>query len=211
MARPDGVRSPARWWGMYGDKDSLVAWACIDTSTNSPPGWSRGNLYPSPFMIDPGDTAHRFQVFTHYPPAVLHYYAQGFDTLAAIDAASPQLFSNAWTGEVSLDAVSYADRSTGVGRLPMATEFYMPRPNPTRGQAEFSFALAKEGEVALTIYDVAGAAVRKLVAGHRGAGVESVGWNGRNDAGQACGAGVYFAKLILDGKAVGTRRITVLK
>src|SRR6185503_1986684 len=67
MARPHATRSPARWWGLYGDNDSLTIWACIDTITPPPDGW-RGSVYRSPYMIDPGDTVDRFQVFTDRVP-----------------------------------------------------------------------------------------------------------------------------------------------
>src|SRR6185295_6247376 len=128
MAEPQGVRSPARWWGMYGDADSLLTWACIDTITPPPQNWTGGNLYPSPYMIDPGDTTHRFQLFTDKAPPVLHFYAQGFDTLSQDVSENPGLFENAWTGEVSLDSISRGDRGTGVGDKPLKTEFYTPRP-----------------------------------------------------------------------------------
>ena len=65
--------------------------------------------------------------------------------------------------------------------------------------------------VELTIYNIAGQQVRRLV----GEVVEEPGrytatWDGRDDTGQAVGSGVYLVRMSA-GRFVHTRRLAVIK
>jgi hypothetical protein len=71
----------------------------------------------------------------------------------------------------------------------MAVEFY---PNPFNAQAQISYALPEDGPVTVEIYNVLGARVRQLVDDDRSAGVYTVLWNGKNDAGRDVPSGIYF-------------------
>jgi hypothetical protein len=42
-------------------------------------------------------------------------------------------------------------------------------------------------------------------------GEREISWDGRNLAGRQATSGVYFARLVADGKTVATRRIALLK
>jgi flagellar hook assembly protein FlgD len=52
--------------------------------------------------------------------------------------------------------------------------------------------------------------VRVLVGGEQGAGKHVVEWDGRNDAGEAVGSGVYFYRLEA-AQFVDTRKMVLLK
>ena len=68
--------------------------------------------------------------------------------------------------------------------------------NPFHAHAALSYDLARQGRVALRIYDVSGRLVRTLVSdAFQEAGRHSVEWDGRDAAGSATGAGLYFARL----------------
>jgi flagellar hook assembly protein FlgD len=45
------------------------------------------------------------------------------------------------------------------------------------------------------VYDATGRRVRRLVHGEQPAGIRTVTWDGRNDAGLRVSAGVYFLRL----------------
>jgi len=68
-------------------------------------------------------------------------------------------------------------------------------PNPFAAATELRFALPAAGPIDLAVFDIAGRRVRTLAAGRRDAGVHRLVWDGRDDAGRAAGAGVYFARL----------------
>lgn len=68
-------------------------------------------------------------------------------------------------------------------------------PNPFRSATRFEFAMAREGDVTLAIYDLAGRKVATLFDGRSGAGPQTVSWNGRTDDGHVAPAGVYHAAL----------------
>ena len=70
-----------------------------------------------------------------------------------------------------------------------------PRPTPFRGTTSLEFALSRRAAVRLTVYDVAGRAVRTLLNETRPAGRHEASWNGRSDCGVAVLPGVYFLRL----------------
>ena len=83
-------------------------------------------------------------------------------------------------------------------------------PNPMSDQVSFSINLPNRSDVELGIYDVSGRTVHVVVSGMVDAGVRTTTWNGRDAGGQSCGPGVYFARLAVDGRIVGTRTIALL-
>ncbi|MGH7725303.1 MAG: putative Ig domain-containing protein [Candidatus Eiseniibacteriota bacterium] len=77
--------------------------------------------------------------------------------------------------------------------LPSATALLPVSPNPARGAATLSFALARPARVELSIYTVDGRRVRTIASGDREAGAHSVAWDGRDAASRSVPAGVYYA------------------
>jgi hypothetical protein len=110
--------------------------------------------------------------------------------------------------------VLVADQVTGVSPVPQpATGFQLAAayPNPFNPSTTLSFDLPRELPVQLRIYDVSGRLVRELLRGEtRPAGHGQVNWDGRNVAGSAAPAGVYFYK-IQAGEFAATRRMTLIK
>jgi flagellar hook assembly protein FlgD len=64
--------------------------------------------------------------------------------------------------------------------------------------------------VSVVVYDVRGAKVRELVNGTQESGKHVVDWDGRNDAGQTVGSGVYFYRLRTP-QFVDTRKMVLVK
>lgn len=86
-----------------------------------------------------------------------------------------------------------------------------PTPNPSRaGRVTLAFALPTETDARLSLFDARGRHVRTLVDGPRPAGPAFVDWDGRDAAGRAVPAGVYFARLGAAGVGVRTTRLVVL-
>jgi hypothetical protein len=84
-------------------------------------------------------------------------------------------------------------------------------PNPFNPVTTITFAVPAGAErVELTVYNVAGRAVRSLVEGPLEPGTQKVVWDGRDDAGRSLASGVYFARLAAGGESV-VRKMTLLK
>lgn len=84
-------------------------------------------------------------------------------------------------------------------------DFLPAAPNPFHGRTVIRYALARDAEVALGIYDAMGRLVTPLSAGPRGAGTHSAVWNGRDACGRRAAAGVYFVRLLASGQELRDR------
>ena len=101
--------------------------------------------------------------------------------------------------------------TTGVsGSGPAAiTSFAGATPNPARGASRFDFTLARAGRASLVLIDVSGRIVRALAAGEYAAGPQSIGWDGRDQAGERVAPGIYHARLVTAQGSL-TRRFAVV-
>jgi flagellar hook assembly protein FlgD len=61
----------------------------------------------------------------------------------------------------------------------------------------------------LDVFDVAGRRLRGLVAERRAAGRHDIRWDGRDDRGQALGAGTYFVRLRTPADELSVRVVRV--
>jgi hypothetical protein len=80
-------------------------------------------------------------------------------------------------------------------------------PNPTRFQARISFAAPNAASVNVAFYDLNGRLVRTLVTGGPRTGINQVIWNLEDNNGRAVAGGVYFCKLVADGRTVSRKLV----
>lgn len=105
-----------------------------------------------------------------------------------------------------LDNVHINDASctpvASVDFAPAALRFLPPHPNPGAGGTQrFAFTLpSRAGRVELGLYDAQGRELRLERLGALTAGEHAWEWNGRDGSGHAVHAGVYFARLDVDGQ-----------
>jgi YVTN family beta-propeller protein len=83
-------------------------------------------------------------------------------------------------------------------------------PNPFRNQMSLSYQIPRAGPVSITVYNIAGQRVRTLVDQDMSPGYYSAGWDGRDEAGSSSSSGIYFVRLVSDGKAL-TQKILKIK
>ena len=86
-------------------------------------------------------------------------------------------------------------------QVPVALTLVRATPNPTRGAFTLRFALPRPARVDLAIFDLSGRRVRDLVAGSLSPGEHEMTWDRRADDGRSAGAGLYLARLEVDGRA----------
>lgn len=68
-------------------------------------------------------------------------------------------------------------------------------PNPFSSVTTISFAIPRQVNVSLKVYDVSGKVAATLVSGPLHAGTHSVTWHGDDDAGKKLPAGIYLVRL----------------
>jgi hypothetical protein len=93
---------------------------------------------------------------------------------------------------------------------PLALALHQNVPNPFNPSTRISFDLTVETEVSLTIYDVGGRTVRRLVDGVHAAGNHDILWDGRADSGVEVGTGIYFYRLEV-GDWSRTRKMMLIR
>lgn len=103
-------------------------------------------------------------------------------------------------GNLSPVAMLVPHEVLGVDGTPAPRAFLaLGGPNPSQGGTVLRFGLATAGRANLAVYDAAGRRVRTLVAGAVAAGEHVASWDGRDEAGRAVAAGLYFARLEAPG------------
>ena len=99
--------------------------------------------------------------------------------------------------------------------IPEETALLHNYPNPFNPETWIPYQLSESAEVTLTIYDMNGEMIRRLVVGHQAAGMyqsrsRALYWDGRNQLGEPLASGLYFYTLTAD-EFTGTRRMLILK
>ena len=99
--------------------------------------------------------------------------------------------------------------------VPQETALHPNYPNPFNPETWIPYQLAVPAEVALTIYDTNGGAVRRLEVGHQAAGLyrsqsRAAYWDGRNQRGESVASGLYFYTLSA-GDFTATRKMLIRK
>lgn len=79
-------------------------------------------------------------------------------------------------------------------------------PNPSFGQATIEYALARDGEVDIAVYDISGRHVATVLREHQERGLHQATWAGRQAA-----SGVYFVRVSVGGVTVGSEKLIVVR
>ena len=100
-------------------------------------------------------------------------------------------------------------------RLPTETQLLPNYPNPFNPETWIPFELSRDGEVAVTIYDVSGTPVRNISVGYLQAGSyvsqsRAIYWDGKTDTGERVSSGTYFYTLTTQDYT-STQKMIILK
>ncbi|MCK4597505.1 T9SS type A sorting domain-containing protein, partial [bacterium] len=68
-------------------------------------------------------------------------------------------------------------------------------PNPFNPETTLRYALPRDGQIRLKIFNIRGQLVKTLVDGERRAGHYSVVWKGRDDCDRPVASGIYFVQM----------------
>ena len=89
--------------------------------------------------------------------------------------------------------------------LPREVFLAPPAPNPAHGVTALRFGLPRAAHVELALYDQQGRRMRSLLAGTLPAGERTLAWDGCDESGRALPAGLYFARLVVEGRTLVSR------
>jgi len=100
--------------------------------------------------------------------------------------------------------------------LPVRYYLHQNYPNPFNPNTIIKFDLPARSQVEVSIYDVNGKLVKKLINDQKEAGYHSVEWNGTDAYGRKVGSGIYFyrisAKNLRNGSEfIQTKKMVLLK
>jgi hypothetical protein len=93
----------------------------------------------------------------------------------------------------------------------LATRLLPNTPNPFNPTTTIRYEIASDASVRVDVFDARGAHIRTLVEGRDRAGQHDVVWDGTDVRGAPVASGVYFCRLVVDGRAVETRKMALLK
>jgi hypothetical protein len=96
-------------------------------------------------------------------------------------------------------------------RVPAAYILHAARPNPFNPATAIAYEVPEQAHITLTVYNLAGQQVVRLVDGVQAPGSYTAVWDGRNAYGQPVASGVYLYRLTSSSGFSRTRRVTLLK
>ena len=102
----------------------------------------------------------------------------------------------------------------GVHDVPMAFALHQNYPNPFNPATTIGYDLPRGARVVLTVHDLLGREVTRLVDADVTAGNYVATWNGRTGTGVPAASGVYFCRMLIDGTMNGqtfTRKLVLMK
>jgi hypothetical protein len=118
-----------------------------------------------------------------------------------------RLVATGWDGSETAVGEVVRVRVSGAAGLALSP----PMPNPLRDSASFELTVPVDGaRVALRVFDLSGRLVATVADEWMDRGRRTRSWDGRDDAGRAVAAGVYFGALEVEG-AVVVQKVTVLR
>lgn len=96
---------------------------------------------------------------------------------------------------------------TGIPRAHSLSQNY---PNPFNPKTTIEFELTSPEKVSVSIYNILGQEVRRLVDEEKKAGNYSIEWDGKDDSGNSLASGTYFYRLRA-GDYISTKKSLLLK
>jgi hypothetical protein len=123
----------------------------------------------------------------------------GFLELVAVDQNGPM---GSWVSPplAILSGVAGVD-----DELPTQFGLRLMGSNPVAGPARLELAMPERGSVDARVYDATGRLIRRLAGGEFEPGRHMVDWNATDETGASVGSGIYFVRMVVQGRIYTTR------
>uniref|UniRef100_A0A7C4GJU3 T9SS type A sorting domain-containing protein n=1 Tax=candidate division WOR-3 bacterium TaxID=2052148 RepID=A0A7C4GJU3_UNCW3 len=112
-----------------------------------------------------------------------------------------------WQGDYQ---TGIRDEEHGPAVGPLLTRLEAVLPNPFRSGTVVRYVLGAEELVSVTVHDLTGRQVRRLVSGQQLPGRYTVRWQGEDDMGRLLGNGIYFCRFAA-GETRSTRKLILAR
>jgi subtilisin family serine protease len=152
-----------------------------------------------------------------FVPSLQTFVISTPDTTVDLGAAVDTLYcrvsavdSSGYAGGFSAEIVFVPNPMSPVPDFAYRDRLDQNAPNPFNPRTAITFAIARPARVQLSVYDVAGRPVRRLVDAQLDPGEHRASWDGRQDDGRPAASGHYYYRLDVDG-AIRTRKMVLLK
>ena len=111
------------------------------------------------------------------------------------------------------------DSLAGVGDVPIADmiRLYKAYPSPTMAGARVPIYLAAspagkaDRAVRADVYDITGRRVKAVYSGQLPPGRHEIAWDGTTAQGAPAGAGIYFMRVTVDSRTVGSVKVVRMR
>ena len=104
--------------------------------------------------------------------------------------------------------ISFAN--TTAPQIPMQTELSGVYPNPFNPELRIGYALKAATEVKIDVLNIRGQVLRNLKSGSADAGRYTLIWDGKDNLGNPCAAGIFFIRMTTDRETF-TRKAVMMK
>jgi hypothetical protein len=137
--------------------------------------------------------------------------------LGALPVALPPYGSAVYTISLTSDTLKISNpvqAVEGFQEAPAAFALHQNFPNPFNPTTMIGYDLPHAARVTLTVHDLLGREVSRLVDAEMAAGSHMVTWNGRTGTGVPAASGVYFCRMLINGAMTGTtftRKLVLMK
>jgi len=153
-----------------------------------------------------------------FKPSASNFVASVPETDSTVTLPAPA--DSAFYVVSAIDGDGYAGGYSNVAFVGAATgatetgafnnRLYQNVPNPFNPATTIQYELRAPAAVSLSVFDVAGRLVKRLVDEQKTRGVHKIAWDGTSDSGARVSSGIYFYKLNT-GSFVQTRKMLLLK
>ena len=189
-------------------EDSVDAWGTIEVPLGTFPCLRlQNNLYVTFTMLLNGFPLRTWTVRT----ITYIWLAENVGLVASIQSKAGETNPNFTLAErvsFRVQAPTGVDEDESV--VSKQFHLYNNYPNPFNPSTTISYQLPAASEMELSIYNLSGQKVRTLVSERQPAGAYTVQWDGRDEAGNLAGSGIYFYQLTA-GKFTQTRKAILMK
>ena len=138
-------------------------------------------------------------------------YASGFLSPAMTDSAFTLILTTPNGDDTELPAAQTA-LSIGSEELINPKTFALKQnyPNPFNPSTMIRFEIFEQASVELTVFDINGRFVRKLLKGRLNSGAYNIEWNGKDSQGMLVSGGVYFYSINVNGRTL-IKKMSLIK
>ena len=117
---------------------------------------------------------------------------------------------NALMGAISESCSATSAEDSDDQVIPIEFALHQNYPNPFNPRTVISYALPRSSHVAVTVYNILGQRVRRLIDTYQPAGWHTIQWDGKDQRGQSVATGIYLYR-ISAGDYVKTKKMLLLK